>query len=229
MTSLTTHSLFDHPFLTVQCAQMRTDATKQYRTRLKAVTPPAAASVIAASSIPSAEPESTAHKRAVLISLQRDWESNLIALGSARPEIVVHADVGLDAQDAYLSMSVDVAAPALPLTLWVELSHLLNLSRHNLQTTGTGDVPIAIVAGQQFVVTQFSAHAETLRRSEAAMAAAKKAPYVGNQDYVEKSKRTAERYGERPWLFMRYELRCGVRRLAVNWAPFPEFLPACVL
>jgi hypothetical protein len=29
----------------------------------------------------------------------------------------------------------------------------------------------------------------------------------------------AEQYSERPWLFMRYELKNGTQRMAVNWAP----------
>jgi hypothetical protein len=46
---------------------------------------------------------------------------------------------------------------------------------------------------------------------------------------MSKAKLTAERYGERPWLFMRYDVRTGGRRMAVNWAAMPARLPDCVL
>ena len=52
-----------------------------------------------------------------------------------------------------------------------------------------------------------------------ALIACEKPPAGVTAEQQAKAAIKLEFYGERPWLFMRYELKAGQRRLAVNWAP----------
>ncbi|SCK20838.1 hypothetical protein VAR608DRAFT_1557 [Variovorax sp. HW608] len=229
MPSTHIYTLSDFPNLRQASFQLYSSSRRQYRTRLKEVAPPAAAIVISAQGLPRAEGEARAPEaQALLVRLPSDWEPYLEQLAAAAPEVVVQPDVGLDAQAAYLSMSVPLPAPQLPRAIWLEVARVMELSAHNVSVGGSGAVPIAFTAGQQFVVTEFTAEPGLTRRCQDALLAEGKTPDVGKADLA-KPKQIAKNYGERPWLFMRYDVRVGSRRIAVNWAGVIGRLPACVL
>lgn len=222
------YSLSDYPNLRRAAYQLHTDSRLQYRTRLKQVAPPASAVVIRAQELPAADGEGHSDCQALLIRLPHDWEPLLEQLASEKPAVVVHPDIGLDAQAAYLSWSLSLPASPLPRAIWLEVARVLEVSAHNRSLGDDGMVPLLLSAGQTFVVTEFSAEPELMQRCQEALQDEAKKPEVGNAD-VSKARQVAKNYGERPWLFMRYDVRIGGRRVAVNWAALPERLPACVL
>ncbi|MBB3180950.1 hypothetical protein [Variovorax sp. Sphag1AA] len=228
MSSTHIYNLSDFPNLRQASFELYTSSRRQYRTRLKEVAPPAAASVISAQDLPLAASDLNREAQALLVRLPPDWQPHLEQLVAAAPAVVVQPDTGLDAQAAYLSMSVPLPAPQLPRAIWLEVVRVLELSAHNLSVGGSGSVPIVFTAGTQFVLAEFSTAPELMRRCEDAVHAEGKKPDVGKTDLT-KAKQVAANYGERPWLFMRYDVRVGARKLAVNWAGVIGRLPACVL
>lgn len=223
------YSLFNFPNLRRASFQLYTDSRRQYRTRIKEVAPPAAAIVISAQEFPPADGESSAaDAQALLVRLPSDWEPYLQEVAAAAAEVIVQPDVGLDAQAAYLSMSVPMPSPQLPRAIWLEVAHVMELSAYNARICGNAAVPFAFSAGQTFVVTKFTPELEPMRRCEEALQAEGKRPDVGKANLV-KARQVAKNYGERPWLFMRYDVRVGARKVAVNWAAIVGRLPACVL
>jgi hypothetical protein len=222
------YTLSDYPSLRRAAFQLYTDSRRQYRTRLKEVAPPAAAVVISAKELPAAGSNLHPDSQALLIRLPQDWEPYLQQLASLTPEVVLHPDVSLDSQAAYLSWSLSLPHFPLPRALWLEVIRVLELSAHNLEIGASGAVPLVLSAGQAFAMTEFIPELELTQRCHQAVQDEAKRPDVGKADLT-KARQVAKNYGERPWLFMRYDVRIDGRRVAVNWAATPERLPACVL
>jgi hypothetical protein len=77
-------------------------------------------------------------------------------------------------------------------------------------------VPLVLSASQTFVVAEFTAEPEPTRRCQCALQDEAKPPDVGKADLA-KAKQVAKNYGERPWLFMRYDVRLrGVDLFSVS-------------
>jgi hypothetical protein len=222
------HALHNFPAVVEACEATRRAARLQYRTRLKEVTPPAFAVSLPARCLPQPGGVAASRGNAILVGLPQDYEGHLLALADAARIIYVHADIGLAAQAAYLSLSLPAKPRALPMTVWLELRHVIEASQHNEKYVGSPDVNIAFTAGNELAATSVVRDVAMKKRWEDASRAGGKPPY-SNEERRAKAPDTAARYGERPWLFMRYELWAGANRLAVNWAPFPADLPACVL
>lgn len=224
------YSLSDYPNLRQAAFQLYTDSRRQYRTRLKEVAPPASAVAISARELPAAESKLPPDGQALLVRLPQDWEPHLSGLASSRPIVLVQPDVGLDAQAAYVSWQVSSRDFSLPRALWLEVARVMELlSAHNRSIGGNEVVPLVLVAGQTFAVGEFSATAELMQQCHRALEQEALKPAVGQAADLTKARQVATNYGERPWLFMRYDVRMDGRRVAVNWAAMPERLPACVL
>ena len=223
------YSLSDYPGLRRAAYQLYTDSRRQYRTRLKEVAPPASAVAIHAQEIPAAERATHRDEKALLIRLPQDWETHLSVLASSRPIVLVQPDIGLDAQAAYVSWQLSSRDFSLPRALWLEVARVMDLSAHNRSIGGSEVVPLVLVAGQTFAVGEFSATAELMQQCHRALQHEAQKPPVGQAADLTKARQVATNYGERPWLFMRYDVRMDGRRVAVNWAALPEQLPACVL
>jgi len=224
------HQISECPELGNIINATRQASRRLYRTRLKEITPPAVATFVDRAYLPTSLDGETSKGEAILVKLPDDWEPHVGGLALARPELRVHSDIGLGAQAAYLSFSVEATNSELPLTAWLEASKVLEVHLRSEDDGADGSVPIAFVAGEKVAVATVRLDQATLDRFSAAARQAEKQPWVRDAEHAAKAKDVAKRYGERPWLFMRYELRtAGTRRLAVNWAAFPDDLPACVL
>ena len=221
-------SLSDHPNLRRAALQLYADSRRQYRTRLKEVVPPASAVIIPSLELPAAGNHAHPDGKALLIRLPQDWEPYLDRLAGVAPQVVVHPDVGLGAQAGYLSWQLSVPEFPLPRALWLEISPVLELSAHNRGAEDCGVVRLVLIAGQTFTEAEFTAEPELVRQCHEALQNEAKKPDVSKVD-LPKACQVATNYGERPWLFMRYDVRIDGRRVAVNWAAVPDRLPVCVL
>lgn len=104
--------------------------------------------------------------------------------------------------------------------MWLELSELMAAHTENAENFEREGVPVILAAGKKVAVTWFAPDGTQLQKYRDALTAAQHCPTGYGEDDIVKALQKAERYGERPWLFMRYELKAGSQRSAVNWAPF---------
>jgi hypothetical protein len=114
--------------------------------------------------------------QAMLIRLPLDWVTRLSELAVAPAEVLVHPDTGLDAQGAYLSMSVPSPAPELPRAVWVDLAPIMELANHNTESAEVPTAPLVLAAGQHFVVSEVPFGPEFMRRCSQALLDAGKPP-----------------------------------------------------
>lgn len=199
---------------------LRKNLCRIYPTRHLALNPPAQAVRVYANPldipcIPKAE-----GRDAIVVYLPDDYEPQLATMAETLPQVCVHPDIGLQSHTAYLSYSAPVRAGHLPLALWLELSELMAAHAENAENFEREGVPVILVAGKKVAVTWFAPDGTQLQKCRDALTAAQRCPTGYGVDDIVKARQKAERYGERPWLFMRYELKAGSQRSAVNWAPF---------
>jgi hypothetical protein len=90
-------------------------------------------------------------------------------------------------------------------------------------------VPLILLAGDSTVATRFDPDEKLKEQCEKMRLMAAEPRPQPKADALEKAQQSAARYGERPWLHMRYEMRIADQRVAVSWAPIEGRLPACVL
>lgn len=214
----------DTPELDSVQRDLRNQLFRRYRTRHIAVNPPAQATAVYA---PGLEiPSLGAADMAVAVFLPADLAPALGSLAGSPQEVLVHPDIGLGSQGAYLSLGTPGRGDPLPVNVWLDLAPLL---QHHSCDGAEQALPLVLCAGDAVALTEFAPDAAQLERCQRAIAAAQKPPASIPPADAEKARTKATRYGERPWLFMRYELRAGYQRRAVHWAPFAESLPDCVL
>lgn len=199
---------------------LRKNLYRVYPTRHLALNPPAQAMRVYANAldipcIPKGE-----GRNAIVVYLPDDYEPQLATMAETLSQVYVQTDIGLQSQAAYLSYSAPVRPGQLPMALWLELSELMAAHADNAENFEREGVPVILAAGKKVVVTWFAPDETQLQKYRDALTAAQQCPAGHGVDDIVKARQKAERYGERPWLFMRYELKAGSQRSAVNWAPF---------
>lgn len=193
--------------------------THVWPTRRKAITPPAMAGLTTLEALALDVPITLGGPatRVLTVFLPADFREHVHELGTLVPRLRVHPDTSLTAQGAYASWETAMDQP--PLTLWVEARIVLEALTANREHVGFPVLPMLIVAGDTVVLTELGPDEDWPARAKAAIEAARVAPSGLSEFALKKASKTAEKYSERPWLFMRYELKNGTERLAVNWAP----------
>lgn len=193
--------------------------TRIWPTRRKALTPPAMAAMTTVEALASDLLDVVGHPQSKVLAVfaPPEFRDHIEALGVQCPRIRVQPDAGLTSQGAYLSWETGHGQP--PLTLWVEAGVVLDALEANPKIGERHVLPVLLVAGDTVVVTELAPDQDWLARANEAVEAAKAAPTGVSEFAQKKAATTAEKYSERPWLFMRYELKNGNERLAVNWAP----------
>lgn len=193
--------------------------TRIWPTRQKAMAPAAMAGITTVKeleleglSVTMGDPEETA----LVVFAPADFEPHLQALCKQPPKLRVHPDTGLRSQGAYVSFETSHGHP--PLTLWVAAGAVLDLVKANIAHGGFPVLPCLFAAGNTVVMKEFMLDDAWLASAEAALVAASEPPTGISAAALAKAAVTAEKYSERPWMFMRYELKNGNERLAVNWA-----------
>ncbi len=213
-------SLSKNPVLQRMQRALRKNLTRLWPTRRQQLCPPACAGLVNAADL-DLEASPPALGKSLVIYLPSDFEPHLPSLLSEShpPQVVVHPDISLSRQAAYLSWSALAAAGELPLTLWLELQPVMDALAANEALTGTMPLPVVLIAGDS-VVTGNVVLSDNLKSAcVEALSACENPPAGVTAEQKAKALAKAEHYGERPWLFMRYELKAGQRRMAVSWAP----------
>lgn len=193
--------------------------TRVWPTRRKAITPPAMAGLTTVAALDSDLLDVLGHPQSKLLAVfaPQEFREHLETLGNHFPRIRVQPDTSMTGQGAYISWETGHGQP--PLTLWVEAGVVLEAFAANRTLVGLPVLPLLLVAGDTVVVTELAPDEGWLAQAQAAIEAARVAPAGLSTLALQKAAATAEKYSERPWLFMRYELKNGNERLAVNWAP----------
>ena len=156
---------------------------------------------------------------ALVVFLPDDLEASLMTLAKADVVPRLHHDIGLKTSGAYWSWTLPAPQGQLPRSVWVLCDEIKAALEENHGICGEHVLPVVWIAGHSVVVSDWRPSADLLEKGRKAMATAAKGPTESDPAALKAAADKALRYGERPWLFMRYELRNGYGRLAVNWAP----------
>ena len=210
--------LSESPVLQRMQRALRTHFTRIWPTRRLALCPLARAGLVdsGALDLPALRAACATHKTLVVF-LPGEFVPHLAALAQSAPAVLVHPDIGLARQRAYLSWCCPSHPGHLPLTLWVELDAVFKTLVEQRIDTGALSLPVVFVAGGAVAIGCIESPLND--RFDRALAMAER-PVTGLTEQARaKAQVTAANYGEQPWLLMRYELKNENRRLAVIWAP----------
>lgn len=205
--------LSDSPMLQRMRRALTKHLTRIWPTRHIPICPPASAGLVYPSDLDIPLLNDHPSSKVLVLFLPVDYAEHLDALVRQSPTIVIHPDIGMTAQEAYLSWSLPAAPGKLPVTLWVDLPKLANDLEENLVFLGRLVMPIVLVSGQRVVHGDFAISKGDFR---AALEQAALVPANVTPAELAKAANKATKYSERPWRFMRYELKYGNRRFAVN-------------
>lgn len=207
--------LSDSPMLKRMRLALTKHLTRVWPTRRVPLCPPAFAGLVYPSDLEMPMLKEHPSSKALVVFLPGDYASHLEELRRQQPCIMIHADIGMTAQEAYLTWTLPAEPRQLPVTLWIDLPKLAADLEENLVFMGRLVMPIVFVSGQHVVQGEFTLSLADFRN---ALSQVEQAPSNVTPAELAKAADKAEKYSERPWRFMRYELKNGCRRYAVNWA-----------
>lgn len=219
-------SLSDSPTLQRMQRALRNKLTCVWPTRNLPLCPPAYAGLVETAALDMPDVSLNAAPRTLVVFLPDDYRPYLRELVTQIPRVRIHPDISLLRQVTYLSWSASVAVGTLPLTLWVKAKDVLSALDENAVCVGTPSLPLVLVAGESVMLGGFVPDCVWRTQCNNALAACEAAPNGYSEQELTKASEKAEKYSEQPWLFMRYELKSGHTRLAVNWAPVQRMVPA---
>lgn len=193
--------------------------TKQWPTRHLALCPPAHGAVAPMEMLQSPDLFEDTARSALVVFLPNDFEPHLEHLVLQPPQLRVHELVGLRACEVYLSVSALAASGKLPKTFWIRAPDLL--ANHLNKSLGGRNlrVPVLLVSGLQAAVCHWTFDSVFMEQIQVAIRNCVSWQSQASVTQKERALEVAEKYGERPWLFMRYDVTNLTRRYAVNWAP----------
>lgn len=199
--------------------------TQQWPTRRLPLCPPAHGVLVPTAALRAPERLSEGpNDIALILFLPDDFEPHLATLAARVPEVRMHELVSLRQRETYLSISVPVtnsgsqaARPSLPLTVWVRVQDIMD--EYMDRSTSDDSLPVVLVARNQAALGHWLFDAAQTTRVDAVTGACVRWTANCTGDEKQRADDKATKYGERPWLFMRYELTNVGRRFAVNWAP----------
>lgn len=215
--------LSDSPILQRIQRALRMHLTRIWPTRRLPLCPPAMAGLIDSASldIPALQKVCSTPK-CLVVFLPATFAEHLKALAGQSPVLVVHPDISQNQQRAYVSWSCP--NQGLPLTIWLELTSLLETLVDHEITHGQLALPVIFVASESIAVSRIEA--DVRDSFDAALADANRPLPVLGEALQKKLNEKAENYSEQPWFFMRYELKQGDQRYAVHFAPTVRLHPS---
>lgn len=156
--------------------------------------------------------------QSLVLFLPNDFQPHLSAMAQQTPRVRVQPDLDLREQTAYVSWEV-VGSDLKPQAVWVQARKLLQMLRGNQALTGQASLPLVLVSGADVLLApDWTPGADWLRAAEAAVLAASTPPQASEQA-LQAAQAKADKYSNRPWLWMRYDVPQGGQRLRVCWAP----------
>lgn len=217
-----TSPLADNPFLQQLQAKLRRQMTRQWPTRYLPLCPPAYAAMVDTTDLQVEGIGPTDATRTLVVYLPDDFEPHLGMMAYSIPELCIHPDISLQSNNAYLSWSIPAPSGQLSKALWIKVKDVLPTLLENEIGVGFPVLPIVFVAGETITAGGFFTDEDTFAEWEASLRNCAVAPTGYDEAELSRAKAKAEKYGEQPWLFMRYELKVENRRCAVNWAPVEQ-------
>lgn len=205
---------------------LRAHFTRLYPTRQKELCPPAFGELFDTSTLDLPGLTLMEGGTGLMVFLPYDCADQVAAMVQARPDVRVHPDLGLTAQKAYYSWSVPMPGSELPRTLWTYANRVQQALDANCAVLGRRSLPLVFVAGNAAAVGEWVQDDAMRERAQDALEYATLAPAGFSPVELQKAQQKATQYSERPWFLMRYELKSGNRRLAVNLAPIRKLAPA---
>lgn len=218
--------LRDLPVLQRMQSALRTKLTRVWPTRYQSLCPPACAALVDTQALEMAELLPPTSGKSLVMFLPQDYCAHLAALATMTPSVRIHPDISLAQQVAYLSWSAPAIYGELPTTLWVRVSELLGTLEDSTALWGGSLLPLVLVAAESVVIGNIKSDEALRAQCALAMTACEGAPKGFGEQELAKAKDKALKYSEQPWLLMRYELKNGNGRLAVNLAPVVGMRPA---
>lgn len=205
---------------------LRQHFTRLYPTRLKELCPPAFGTLFDTSVLELPGLASVEGVKGLMVFLPNDCAGLVVSLVQSRPAVLVHADLGLTRQQAYFSWSVPVGSGELPRTLWTKAAEVQRALDANFAILGECSMPLVFVADNVTVVSEWVQEVSMREKVQTALESAMRAPVGYTPAELQKAQQKAALYSECPWFLMRYELKSGRTRLAVNLAPICKLNPA---
>ncbi len=155
----------------------------------------------------------------LVLYLPRHFLPSLESLAMMAPVVRTHPDVSLLRDVAYLSWSAPASGSAHAPTVWVKLSQLTDVLMPPAPEPQRDFLQVLFVADTQVQVGRFRVDAGLCACSSAALSRCEAPVTRYSSDELDRAKRKAELYSERPWFLMPYELRNEYTRLEVVLAP----------
>ena len=205
---------------------LRAHFTRLYPTRQKELCPPAFGELFDTKTLDLPGLTLMEGVTGLMVFLPHDCADLVAVMVQARPDVRVHPDLGLAAQKAYCSWSVPMPGSELPRTLWTYADGIQQALDANCAILGRRSLPLVFVAGNAAAVSEWVQDDAMRERAQDALEYATLAPAVYSMVELQKAQQKAAQYSERPWFLMRYELKSGNQRLAVNLAPIRKKTPA---
>lgn len=206
-------------------ATLRQHFTRLYPTRLKELCPPAYGALFDTTALELPGLTGAAGVKGLIVFQPNDCTDLVASMVKTRPEILVHADLGLTRQQAYFSWSVPAGGGELPRTLWTRAAEVQKALDANFYAMGQRSMPLVFVAGNAAAVGEWAQDVSMHEKVQAALESAMHAPTGYTQAELQKAQQKATLYSECPWFLMRYELKSGHTRMAVNLAPIGKLNP----
>ncbi len=213
------YKLSDLPPVQRMRQALRTNLTRIWETRRVPLCPPAFAALVDRVALQIPERAGTVGGKSLVVFLPADFEPFLDALASLTPIVRTHPDISMARQAAYLSWSLPSVGHELPWTVWIQYEDVAKALVDNPGPSDSPGLDMVFVAAGTAVVSRLTLDGVLRQNCNAAMVACEHPPEGFTQQELQKAEDKAKLYSERPWLLMRYELRNGDRRLAVNYAP----------
>ena len=200
-------------------AMTRGTFTRQWPTRHLTLCPPAHGAVAPVEMLRSPDLFEETARSTLVLFLPNDYEPHLEHLALQPPQLRIHELVGHRTCEVYLSVSVPSAGGKLPKTLWVRATDLLANHLDKSLEGRSLRVPVLLVSGPQAVVFYWTFDSVYMEQIQLATRSCSTWQSQAGEAEKARAREVADKYGERPWLFMRYDVTNRARRYAVNWAP----------
>ncbi len=200
-------------------AMTRGALTRQWPTRNLTLCPPAHGAVVPVDMLDCPELFRSTDRSVLVLFLPDDVQPHLETLGSQAPQLRTHELVGFRRQEVYLSLYTAATDGKLPLAIWVRTSDFLDKHLSRVPERRSIRVPVLFVAGSEARASHWSFTPENLGRIQSAVQSSQAWVSKADENETQRSLDVATRYGERPWLFMRYDIKNLGRRYATGWAP----------
>jgi hypothetical protein len=199
--------------------------TRLYPTRYKPLCPPVYGAFFETNCMELPGLQRQDGVNGLLVYLPQDYSSFVATMVEQCPQVLIHPDIGLSRQRAYFSWAEQRSDSALPQTLWVPAFAVHSALQANEDFLGRRALPLVFAAGDTVAVGELVQSESMCQLAQTALDSAKCPPEGYSVEALKKAQEKALRYSECPWFLMRYELKNGDRRLAVNLAALCNMNP----